>query len=171
MQKSMSKLCKDVVAEGTVLLKNLNNLLPLSKGTKLAVFGRMQTGYYISGTGSGSGASLKNPPCIIEELEKNINLCIDRELVDLYALWVEKHPFIDGAGVWAGEPWFQEEMPLDDDTVRNAAKRNDVALIIIGRTAGEDHDNADEKGSYRLTDAEKSMFKTVTGRFDILGTP
>ena len=44
-------LCRQIAAEGAVLLQNHNDVLPLAKGTKLAVFGRAQTFYYKSGTG------------------------------------------------------------------------------------------------------------------------
>ena len=162
----INDLCKLVAAEGTVLLKNTENLLPLKKGTRLAVFGRMQTDYYRCGTGSGGGVHLKEMPCILKSLQKNDDLTLDNKLVKIYNDWVLDNPFDDGGGVWAGEPWFQKEMPLDINVVKTSANENDVALIIIGRTAGEDHDNADEKGSYRLTDDEDEILKAVCGNFE-----
>ena len=68
--------------------------------------------------------------------------------------------------MWAGEPWFQEEMPIESEIVKSAAERNDVAVIVIARTAGEDHDNADEEGSYKLTDKEELLLKEVTANFE-----
>lgn len=159
-------LCKMAAAEGTVLLQNGDNLLPLNKGTHLAVFGRMQTAYYRSGTGSGGGVRLKEIPCILNSLRANDDLILDEDLINIYTEWVKENPFDDGGGVWAGEPWCQKEMPLDLEVVKNAASKNDVALVIIGRTAGEDHDNADEKGSYRLTDDEEQMLDLVCGNFE-----
>ena len=41
----INELCKAAAAEGTVLLKNTDGVLPFKKGTRLAVFGRMQTAY------------------------------------------------------------------------------------------------------------------------------
>ena len=159
-------LCKAVASEGTVLLKNEANLLPLSKGTHLAVFGRMQTSYYRSGTGSGGGVNLKEIPCILNSLKANSDLILDEELINVYNEWVKENPFDDGGGVWAGEPWFQKEMPISDAIAENASLKNDVALIIIGRTAGEDHDNADVEGSYRLTVDELEMMSHVCKYFD-----
>ncbi|MBR1567318.1 MAG: hypothetical protein IJ648_00005, partial [Lachnospiraceae bacterium] len=40
-------------AEGCVLLENRDQTLPLAKGTKVSIFGRIQDHYYKSGTGSG----------------------------------------------------------------------------------------------------------------------
>ena len=161
----INELCKAAAAEGTVLLKNTDGVLPFKKGTRLAVFGRMQTAYYQCGTGSGGGVLLEENPCILKSLLKNDDLIIDNQLVKIYNDWVAQNPFDDGGGVWAGEPWFQKEMPLSNEVVKTAALNNEVALVIIGRTAGEDHDNADVKGSYRLTDDEEEMLKLVCGSF------
>ena len=159
-------LCKNAAAEGTVLLKNDCGLLPLNKGVKLAVFGRMQTDYYRCGTGSGGGVKIKEIPRILNSLKANSDLCLDKDLIDIYTEWVKENPFDDGGGVWAGEPWHQKEMPLSDELVQNASLKNEVALVIIGRTAGEDHDNADVAGSYRLTDMEEDMLSKVCKYFD-----
>ena len=161
----ISNLCKTIAAEGTVLLKNDGNLLPLSKGVRLAVFGRMQTSYYRCGTGSGGGVVLREIPCILNSLKANSDLCLDEELINIYTEWVKENPFDDGGGVWAGEPWHQKEMTISDEIAQKAALNNDVALIIIGRTAGEDHDNADVEGSYRLTETEEDMLLKVCKYF------
>ena len=162
---NINNLCKAVAAEGTVLLKNDNNLLPLKKGVRLAVFGRMQTNYYRCGTGSGGGVSLREIPCILNSLRANSDLILDEDLINVYLKWVEENPFNDGGGVWAGEPWFQTEMPVSDELAKEMAAKNEAALIIVGRTAGEDHDNADVEGSYRLTENEQELIKTVCANF------
>lgn len=45
---------------------------------------------------------------------------LDAEVQARYAAWLAEHPYEMGTG-WAQEPWFQPEMPLDDDFVRAAA--------------------------------------------------
>lgn len=159
-------LCRRAAAEGAVLLENKGNVLPFAKGTKLAVFGRAQTFYYKSGTGSGGLVHIEKEPILIESLYENDDLVIDATLCELYADFVREHPFDDGGGKWAGEPWYQTEMPLEEDIVRAAAARNDAALVVFARTAGEDHDNADEAGSYRLTADEEAVLALVTAQFE-----
>ena len=51
--EKFASLARQAVAEGTVLLENKNNVLPLKEGTRIALFGRSQFNYYKSGTGSG----------------------------------------------------------------------------------------------------------------------
>lgn len=47
------QLSRLAAAEGAVLLKNNNGLLPLAKGTRVAVFGKGQIDYVKGGGGSG----------------------------------------------------------------------------------------------------------------------
>ncbi len=161
----MHSLCRTIAAEGAVLLKNEDGALPLTAGTRVAVFGRAQTFYYKSGTGSGGLVHIDHEPCVIESLQACEALTLDADLIAQYAAWVQTHPFSDGGGEWASEPWFQEEMPIADDDVAAAAARNDAAVIVFARTAGEDHDNADTEGGYRLTAEEERLLSTVTAHF------
>ena len=56
-------------------------------------------------------------------------------------------------------------MPLSDAFVADAAAHSDLALIVLGRTAGEDRDNTLQEGSYYLTQAERKMLKIVCAAF------
>lgn len=161
--KQYAAIARQAAAEGCVLLENKNNTLPLSEGEKCAVFGRTQFEYYKSGTGSGGLVNTS----YVHDLEYALNessLVIDEDVKNTYKDWLKEHPFDLGKG-WAQEPWCQEEMPLSDELVSNAASRCQTALIVIGRTAGEDRDNAAEKGSWYLTDAEEAMLEIVCRHF------
>ena len=57
-------------------------------------------------------------------------------------------------------------MPLTDELVGGAASRADAAIVIIGRTAGEEMDNKLEKGAFLLSDLEEDMLRRVTSAFD-----
>ena len=57
-------------------------------------------------------------------------------------------------------------MPVTEEIAVAARKKSDKALFIIGRTAGEDKDYADEEGSYRLTAQELENLHVVTEQFD-----
>ena len=161
--KQYAALARQAAAEGCVLLENKNNTLPLSEGEKCAVFGRTQFEYYKSGTGSGGLVNTSYVHDLEYALDES-SLVIDEEVKNAYKDWLKEHPFDLGNG-WAQEPWCQEEMPLSDELVSGAASRCQTALIVIGRTAGEDRDNAAEKGSWYLTDGEEAMLQTVCRHF------
>lgn len=155
---------RKTAAEGTVLLRNKKHTLPYLPGTHISVFGRIQLHYYKSGTGSDGMVNVSKTIGILEALEASSRVTVNKELVECYRQWEENHPFDEGMG-WGNEPWSQEEMPLTDEIVECAARQSDTALIIIGRTAGEDKDNACLPGSYLLTDLEKDMLKKVREHF------
>lgn len=159
-----STLARTAVAEGCVLLRNENHALPIRSGETAAVFGRIQLDYYKSGMGSGGMVNVPYVRSILDGLKAHPSIHIYEPLLAVYHSWVKEHPFDKGAG-WGLEPWCQEEMPLSDDTIADAAANCDLALIIIGRSAGEDRDNTPQEGSYYLTSAEKNMLAKVCSAF------
>ena len=156
---------REMVAEGCVLLRNEGNVLPLEAGTKVALFGRSQFNYYKSGTGSGGLVNTTYVVGINDALEACETIEVNKTVKEAYELWLTDHPF-DGGHGWATEPWFQEEMPLSDELIAVAKAESEVAVIIIGRTAGEDQDNKAEAGSYLLTELERDMLAKVCGSFE-----
>ncbi|WP_138495385.1 glycoside hydrolase family 3 C-terminal domain-containing protein [Paenibacillus pinistramenti] len=157
---------RKAAAEGAVLLKNEGQVLPLRGGESVSIFGRTQVNYYRSGTGSGGSVNVEYTTNLLDGLRSKKNLTVDEELAAVYEKWIEQNPFDNGGGGWAAEPWHQKEMPLSDELVAEARKRSDKAVIVIGRTAGEDQDNAGEPGSYLLTEDELAMLKQVTAHFE-----
>ena len=158
-----AKIARKAAAEGAVLLKNEKEVLPLKKGEKLAVFGRIQFHYYKSGTGSGGMVNTKYVVGILDALKEE-EIKLNQELEQVYREWTKDHPFNCGNG-WGQEPWSQEEMPLSLETVQKAAESSETALVIIGRTAGEDQDAKNERGSYLLTETEEEMLEKVCTTF------
>lgn len=155
----------NVACEGTVLLENHNNTLPIRKGASVALFGRMQSHYYKSGTGSGGMVNVEHTVDIREGLAKSGRVILDQELIDIYDKWEEKNPVDPGIG-WGNEKWSQNEMPLEESLVKEVSERNEYAVIVIARTAGEDRDNTTDKGSLRLQDSEEDMISKVTKAFE-----
>lgn len=155
---------RQAVAEGQVLLLNQNHVLPLPKGSHAAVFGRMQLHYYKSGTGSGGMVNVNKVTGILEALEESEDVQVYEPLVDVYREWEKDHPFDEGVG-WGNEPWSQEEMELNEALVEEAAEKNEYAIVILARTAGEDKDNKMLEGAYCLTSIEEDMLQKVRKYF------
>lgn len=152
-----------MVSEGIVMLKNNNNALPLDTDKEVAVFGRIQFHYYKSGTGSGGMVNVTKVVNILDGLIDN-GVKVNEKLLDTYRKWDKENPFDLGEG-WGGEPWSQKEMPLDEGLVKETAKSCETAIVIIGRTAGEEQDNRLEVGSYLLSDDEIAMLTVVRENF------
>jgi len=60
-------------------------------------------------------------------------------------------------------------MNLSPALAQKMADKDDIALITIGRNAGEGTDRTDTEGDFRLTATEKEMIKNVTDAFHAKG--
>ena len=162
--KEYEDLARQTVGEGIVLMKNEDHILPLSEDCRLAVFGRMQNNYYKSGTGSGGMVNVPVVHSIIDVLKEE-KISLNRELLSVYEAFEKEHPFDPGVG-FGNEPWSQEEMAISADLVHEAGTQSDTALVIIGRTAGEEQDYINERGAFRLAEKEAELLKKVRAAFD-----
>ncbi len=161
--KEFASVAREMATEGMVLLKNENEILPITKDDVVSVFGRTQMDYYKSGTGSGGSVNVEyitDIPGSLVEGGMNIN----NEIYDIYKAWAKENP-VDMSNSWT-LPWHQPEMPIDESIVNDAAKKSNKALIIIGRTAGEGLDNTTELGCYTLSELEEELVAKVSKAFD-----
>ena len=149
-------LARQAAAEGCVLLKNENEALPLRKGDKVAVFGRIAFHYYKSGLGSGGLVNTKYVVGILDALKEEKRHYTRRE-----SSWnirkMDREKSVrrrTGLGQGAVVP----KRDGADRRDRGECKGADAAIVVVGRTAGEDQDNKNEAGSYLLTDTEKERW-------------
>lgn len=152
-------LARQATAEGCVLLENEGQALPLREGERVAVFGRMAFHYYKSGLGSGGLVNTRYVVGILDALKDCKEIRLDEKLMGIYEDWIRENPFDEGQG-WGRVPWCQKEMEVTEEML-GCARDNDVSLVIIGRTAGEDQDNNAGPGSYCLTETEEDMIRRV----------
>lgn len=167
-RKKYADTARLAAAESAVLLRNEKSVLPLKEGEKIAVFGRIQFDYYRSGTGSGGMVNVPYETNIPDSLKETKKYRIDEKVEKVYREWVGTHPFdrtFIEKDFWMIEPWAQEEMPVTEELAAEAAGRNDVAILIFGRTAGEERDSLPEKGSWYLSETEEKLLQYVTEYF------
>ena len=156
-------LCRQMGAEGIVMLKNNDKVLPLNKSRTVSVFGRVQRDYFYVGYGSGGDVNAPYKISLMEGLRANGNITVNENLAAVYEKWCTENPVDDG--FWGHWPMCYDEMPLTSEIVSVAADESDTAIVVIGRAAGEDRENKLEKGSYYLTDEEHTMLDLVTEKF------
>lgn len=159
----MPELLRRAAAEGAVLLKNENAVLPLADGTTVSLFGRGQTEWFYTGYGSGGDVNKPYAVNLLEGLRNCPTLSVNESLASIYTAWGEKNPIDHGC--WGHWPRYYPDMPLNSTLVRTAAAASECAVVTIGRSSGEDRENALEKGSYYLTDAEREMLTLITEHF------
>lgn len=175
-------LSKEAAKEGMVLLKNEQNVLPLPRGSRVALFGKGTFDYVKGGGGSGDVTV-----SYIRNFYEGLSLqkdCVEifDKTADFYKKEVEKQ-YAEGM-----EPGLTVEPELCDELVAQAARFTDTAIISISRFSGEGWDRKAykgqkldiagegedmvqksekvfEDGDFYLTAAEKAMVEKVKGAF------
>lgn len=88
--EGFAEFSRIVAAEGAVLLKNEGHALPLQNNDKVSIFGRIQTNYYRSGTGSGGSVHVAYTTNLLDGLRSKENVTINEQLATVYTEWIEK---------------------------------------------------------------------------------
>lgn len=164
LQPGLSGMSRAAAGEGLVMLQNDNHVLPLAANRPVSVFGRVQVNYFAVGYGSGGDVKTPYRTNLLEGFRKNPNITVNEKLAATYEAWTAANKPNDGS--WGSWPTSYPEMPLTDAQVSEAANASDTAVVVIGRSAGEDRESSDTEGSYRLTAAERDMLAKVNTRFE-----
>ncbi len=159
----MPELIRAVAAEGAVLLEN-NGVLPFKADDNVALFGRNQIETFFVGYGSGGDVNEPYKVSYLDGLKACESIRINEKLAEKYTAWCSANPVDEG--VWGRWPRYFPEMPFDADMIHQAASESNKAVVFIGRSSGEDRENALEEGSYYLTAEEKKLIRMVTDKFD-----
>ena len=160
----VAALARRAGAESCVLLKNNNHTLPLDLSAPVALFGRVQKNYFYVGNGSGGDVSAPYSINLVQGLV-NAGVQLDSTVLAAYESWCTASVNDPDPGFWGHWPRYYAEMPVKQDWVQAAAKRCQTAVVVIGRSAGEDRENTLKKGSFYLTNKEKALLDAVTAAF------
>ena len=172
-----SKVCVEMIqGEGTVLLKNEDNILPLTTD-KVNLFGRCS--YDSNYTGGGSSGCNRDDDVTLPAALKDRGMEYNETLYNLYMNWVNDEiistdtPQEKEAETVSNE-WViifggaaKDELPVDtftDDGMDEAKDYSDIAIITVGRSGTEGSDNA--VSTFYLDEAEQYMVDEVCDNFD-----
>ncbi len=157
----------NLAAEGMVLLENRNALLPFSPGTRLAMYGSGQMEYSMCGIGSGSVLTAYRIDFIrgLLEAEAAGKISLDHEVLQSYTdTLAAKHSAVTNLAEMAGiddtKSGSDEHVLIPceaPEAIAEAAGRNDAALFVISRNAGEGGDRKDVPGDFRLSEEEEIL--------------
>lgn len=178
-----TQLSQEIAGEGIVLLKNDNNILPVTDNKNLNVFGWGSTNPCYGGTGSGSLSDAYETVSLLQGLE-NAGFTLNSELSDFYTDYRSDRPVV---GMWS-QDWTLPEPTADsytDKLITDAKDFSDTALVVITRVGGEGADlptdvskvtYTDNSTEYKdfedgehylqLSQTEKDMVELVCNNFD-----
>ena len=165
--KKDAQIARQAATEGMVLLKNEEGALPLGKDVhRVAVFGI--NGYDLIAGGTGSGDVNKAYKVSLIQGLVNAGYAADEDMRGVYAAYLSDYSAKHPKGTFMEE--FMKPTPpapeyaLDKGMIGKKAAATDIAIIAIGRNAGEGKDRKVE-GDYELTDAELALIKNVAGAY------
>ena len=160
-------LSRRAAAEGMVLLKNEKNVLPVQKGTRVALFGKAGADYVKGGGGSGdvTVAYVRN---LIEGMrikEQEGKVCLYEPLNRFYEAQVQQQ-FARGI-----VPGLTAEPDLPENLLKGAGAFAELAIVSICRFSGENWDRTTEldagrKTSTELSGAEGDLLKRAAEVFE-----
>ena len=177
-------LSKEAAKEGMVLLKNEKRVLPLARGTKVALFGKASFDYVKGGGGSGdvTVAYKRNLYEGLTQMSEKVS--VFEELSDFYRENV-KAQYKEGK-----VPGMTVEPEIPKELLQKARAYTDTAIITICRFSGEGWDRKSvvdtenknlwaseeemarqsaaifENGDFYLTKAEEAMVTAVKSSFE-----
>ncbi len=167
--KAHAAVARKAAGESIVLLRNENEALPLKGNEKVALYGVSAIDFVAGGTGSGdvNKAYVVN----MEDAMKGAGFTLEQSLMDYYkafAAYDKAQTALSGGGFG----WFSRrklaEIAIPTAAIENEARANDVAVVVLGRNAGE---GADRKqiDDFELTNVERELLRDVSTAFHAAG--
>ncbi|MCB9208748.1 MAG: glycoside hydrolase family 3 C-terminal domain-containing protein [Ignavibacteriales bacterium] len=181
-----AKLARQAASEGIVLLKNNDGLLPLKNKMKIALFGKISYYPIAFGTGSGGVRSFKYRVSVNDGL-KNAGFETLDSMEKIYNDYIEKikrenlvPPYFDNPkmrkdnGIVGNQApahfknrlvAFSKEMDVSKYKIKEYESKSDIAIITLGRSAGENYEN----GYIPITEIELNLVKNISEIFHSAG--
>ena len=166
--KAHAEITRQSATEGIVLLKNQGNTLPLNNNVKIAVFGVSSYDFMAGGTGSGD----VNKAYTVDMMEglRNAGFACEKEIEDLYRSYVDyQNKYLRTLRDYQ---WYEgaprpDEMIINKSYAKKWAGKTDVAILTLGRQAGEGDDRTVE--SFSLTDNERQTLDNLCEAYHLAG--
>ena len=169
--KGHAQVARKAAAEAMVLLRNENNTLPLKDVKKVALYGITALDFVAGGTGSGN----VNKAYVVNMKEglENAGFEVDNGLMNYYQAVLNMNNATRGLTAAGGRGFGfgsakAAEVAIPENAISAEARNNDIAIIVLGRNAGE---GADRKmvDDFDLTSIERDLLRDVSSAFHSLG--
>lgn len=133
-----TQLVNEITAEGVVLAKDEDNVLPVASGSKLNVFGWSSTNPCYGGTGSGALNTAYPVTDLLTGLH-DAGIETNEELSKFYTDYKADRPSVG----MVEQDWTLPEPNVNlytDEMMENAKAFSDTAMVVITRVGGEGAD-------------------------------
>lgn len=171
--KAHAQVAREAAGESIILLRNEVGTLPLKGDEKVALYGIGAIDFVAGGTGSGN----VNKAYVVNMVDglKNAGFAVDQDLVNFYDSYIKydkatkkmvevedaRRFFFFGSSKYA-------EIPVAAEAIKAQAAKNEVAVVVIGRNAGEGADRK-FKDDFELTAVERELINNVSVNYHAAG--
>lgn len=160
-----SSLARKAAQESIVLLKNDKQALPIGKKKRVALFGKSSYELIPVGVGSGKVNHKDTPSVYISLLERQF--IVDKETKNFYSNYI-KDIYQKNDQKSQFKLSFSSEPKLDYDLIKKNVSKNDIAVITLGRNAGEGKDRSVNE-FFELSPIEREIIKNVSDIYHAVG--
>ena len=170
--KAHADVTRRSATEGMVLLKNDGEALPMSNTKTVSVFGITSYDFIAGGTGSGD----VNKAYTIDMMQglTEAGLKVNTKLANLYQSYKNYQSSLTAAaparGGWFWGKAVLPEMAVSRPIINVQAQESDLAIITLGRQAGEGSDRQVDD-DFTLTDVERQLITDVCNAFHLANKP
>lgn len=168
LKNADKKIAEELTEEGSVLLKNTNNALPLSKTSKVTLLGHSSCNTLVCGTGSAD-IKADGAPTLYETLTAR-GVSVNKTVWDYYVANIDAYPTNPKKGdqsIRGGDggvkglytvneiPW--ATLAAQSGVTNSFSEYNDAAIVVVSRLGGEMYDLPSS------TDSQGNASETVNG--------
>ena len=164
--KAHARVAREAAGESVVMLRNVQGTLPLQGTEQLALYGIGSIDFVAGGTGSGN----VNKAYVVNMVDglENAGFKLDPSLTEYYKAYMAydlAQRRLSSPNVRSGK---YAEIPVPKAAIEAQAARNDAAVLVIGRNAGE---GADRRlvDDFELTDTERTLLTDIANAYHRAG--
>ena len=157
--KAHAVVARKAAEESIILLRNECNTLPLKGSEKVALYGITSVDFFGIGTGSGevNTAHVTN----MQEAMTEAGFTLDENLAEFYRTCYATQSATEKMEGSAIDKRHRPEPIVSVKAIERQAKDNDVAVVVLGRIAGEGADRA-VKDDFELTSIERELLQNIS---------
>jgi beta-glucosidase len=165
--KAHAMIARTAAADGMILLQNKSMALPIAKATKkITAFGNTSYDFISGGTGSGD-VNEEYTISLVQGLT-NAGYTVDGDVKNIYSSYLDdykaKHPKKSFFEEFMNPTPYAPEFVADNKLINSKAAASDIAIITIGRNAGEGADRKVEN-DFNLKQSEIDLINNVSNAF------
>ena len=157
--KAHAVVARKAAEKSIILLRNECNILPLKGSEKVALYGITSVDFFGIGTGSGevNTAHVAN----MQEAMTEAGFTLDENLAEFYRTCYATQSATEKMEGSAIDKRHRPEPIVSVKAIERQAKDNDVAVVVLGRIAGEGADRT-VKDDFELTPIERELLQNIS---------